>query len=257
MKNMPILFVGHGSPMNAIEENEYTLNWKKLAIEIPKPKVILSISGHWFTPGTRTTDDPHPKVVNDMYGFPKALYDVNYTAPGAPELAHETMELIGRKVTIDNSWGIDHGTWSILNVMYPEKDIPVYQLSIDEGASPLTHYEIGQKLKTLRDKGVLIMGSGNVVHNLRSVSFSESGGYKWAYEFDNYIQEQVSIRNYENVMDYQKLGQSAKLSVPTTDHFDPLLYILGASDSDDQLQVLNNSCMAGSLSMTSYVFSKE
>lgn len=256
MNPMPLLFVGHGSPMNAIEKNEYTSNWKQLALEIPKPKAILSISGHWFTTGTRTMDEAHPKVINDMYGFPKELYEVNYTAPGAPELAHETVALISRKVSIDNSWGLDHGTWSILNVMYPEKNIPVYQLSIDQGATPLSHYEMGQQLKVLRDKGVLILGSGNVVHNLRSVNFSEQGGYKWANQFDDYIQEQVSTRQHENVMDYKKIGQSAQMSVPSTDHLDPLFYILGASDPSDQIRILNNACMAGSLSMTSYVFDR-
>ncbi len=256
MKTMPILFVGHGSPMNAIEENEYTQNWKNISLEIPKPKAILSISGHWFTPGTRTTDNPHPKVINDMYGFPQALYDVNYTAPGAPELAHETAELIGKNVIIDNTWGIDHGTWSVLNIMYPQKDIPVYQLSIDQKLSPLAHYEIGQHLKSLRDKGVLILGSGNVVHNLRAVSFSEKGGYQWANQFDDYIQDQITVKNYENVLDYKSQGQSAERSVPTTDHLDPLFYILGASNKNDSIKIFNNSRMAGSLSMTSYLFSE-
>lgn len=256
MKSMPVLFIGHGSPMNAIEENEYTQNWKKIALEIPKPKAILSISAHWFTHGTRTMDEVHPKVINDMYGFPQALYEVNYTAPGAPEFAHETVELVGRKVSIDNSWGIDHGTWSVLTNMYPSKDIPVYQLSIDQSATPEVHYEIGQQLKSLREKGVLIMGSGNVVHNLREVSFSEEGGYPWAYQFDDYMQEHIISRSYEKVLEYPSQGQSAGLAVPTTDHLDPLFYVLGASDHEDQVKVFNKSCMAGSLSMTSYIFSK-
>ncbi|MBC7959990.1 MAG: dioxygenase, partial [Vallitaleaceae bacterium] len=187
---------------------------------------------------------------------PRELYEVNYTAEGAPQLAHETIALISRKVSIDNSWGLDHGTWSILHVMYPDKDIPVYQLSIDQTATPLEHFEMGQQIRSLRDQGVLILGSGNVVHNLRAVSFAEAGGYDWAQKFDGYIQEQVATRQYENVLEYQKQGQSAGLSVPTTDHFDPLLYILGASDKEDRLKIFNDSCMAGSLSMTSYLFSK-
>lgn len=251
---MPVLFVGHGSPMNALEENEYTENWKKIAKLIPRPEAILSISAHWYTDGTRITDAAEPRMVYDMYGFPEELYQIKYNAPGSPELAHLTKGLISREVTIDNSWGYDHGTWSILHKMYPEADIPVYQLSVDKNAGSADHYRIGQELKALRDKGVMIFASGNVVHNLRMVNWDMEGGYSWAEEFDRYIKEKIIKKEYDDVIHYERAGKSAQSAFPTPEHFYPLLYVLGSTDREDRLTVFNDSCMLGGLSMTSYLF---
>lgn len=174
---MPALFIGHGSPINAIENNEYTANCSKIAHKIPRPKAILAISAHWYTDGTRITDEAHPKMIYDMYGFPDELYNVEYKAKGAPELALFTKNLIKRDVKTDNSWGYDHGTWSVLYKMYPEADIPVYQLSVDRKANASVHFQIGQQISELREKGVLIFASGNVVHNLSKINWEMKGGY--------------------------------------------------------------------------------
>lgn len=253
-EKMPALFIGHGSPMNAIESNSYTVMWTQVAKKINRPEAILSISAHWFTHGTKITDAPKPKVVYDMYGFPEALYRVAYQPPGAPELAHETIRLIGGHVKADNTWGIDHGTWSVLCRMYPEADIPVYQMSVDADADVETQFKIGKEIKELRNRGVMILGSGNVVHNLSQVNWDMEGGYPWAQEFDSYVKDNVAERNYKDVLDYKKEGHSAEMAFYTTDHFAPLLYVLGASQEDDKLTVFNDSCTMGSLSMTCYLF---
>lgn len=249
------MFIGHGSPMNAIEDNEYTRKWIEIAASIPKPEAILAISAHWFTDGTRILDEMHPKTIYDMYGFPKELYEIEYKASGAPDLAHYTKQLISTGVRIDNTWGYDHGTWSVLHVMYPNADIPVYQMSVDRKAGADVHFEIGKQIRALREKGVLIMGSGNVVHNLFRLNPGIDGGYDWAYDFDNYIKDKIVERAYQDVIDYKTAGNSAEFAFPTPDHFYPLLYILGASNYNDRISVLNNKCIFGSLSMTCYVFS--
>ncbi len=251
---MPILFVGHGSPMNAIEDNEYSRGWAKIANRIPRPKAILSISAHWYTQGSRISDTPHPKTIYDMYGFPDELYQVKYLVSGSPELAHATQELIKRPVIVDNDWGCDHGTWSVLCKMYPQADIPVVQLSVDRDAGPAEHFQIGQEISSLREQGVLIFASGNVVHNLAKIDWRMDGGHPWAVEFDHYIKGKVAARQYDDVINYEQAGQSAKLAFFTPEHFYPLLYILGASREDDKLMVSNDSCTLGSLSMTSYLF---
>jgi 4,5-DOPA dioxygenase extradiol len=254
MKKMPVLFAGHGSPMNALENNEFTESWVRIASEIPRPKAILAVSAHWYTADTRINDEAHPKMIYDMYGFPSELYELQYKAPGAPELAHYTKDLISRNVRVDNSWGIDHGTWSVLKHMYPLADIPVYQLSIDGKSSAETHFAIGKELRDLRAKGVLILGSGNVVHNLSKVNWDMSGGYDWAYDFDSYIKNNIIKGNYKDVLDYRKAGKSSEQAFYTPDHFYPLLYVLGASDENDKVTVYNDSCVMGSLSMTCYLF---
>lgn len=254
LEKMPALFIGHGSPMNAIEDNEYTRNWVKLAHEIPKPKAILSISAHWYTKGTRILDETAPKMIYDMYGFPDELYQVIYKAKGATELATLTRKLIKTAVTVDNSWGYDHGTWSVLNKMYPEADIPVYQLSIDSTASAEVHFQIGQEISTLREKGVLILGSGNVVHNLSRLNWEMKGGYPWAVEFDNYIKDKIIKKEYQDIIHFDKAEKSYESVFPVPDHFYPLLYVLGASREGDRVSVINDSCVLGSLSMTSYLF---
>lgn len=253
-ERMPVLFVGHGSPMNAIENNEFTRGWAQLAKEIPRPEAILAISAHWYTHGTRIMDEELPKMVYDMYGFPKELYEVSYPAVGAPAKAHLTYELISREAKFDSSWGYDHGTWSVLCKMYPQADIPVYQLSVDRDADAETHYKMGQELRTLREEGVLILSSGNVVHNLSRIGWEMKGGYPWADEFDRYIHGKILQRQYQDAVHYERAGACSELAVPTPDHFYPLLYALGAADEADTVSVINNTRTMGSMSMTSYLF---
>lgn len=259
MSRMPIIFVGHGSPMNAIEDNDYTRGWQSMSGRIPKPEAILCVSAHWYTKGTRLMNEEKPKTIYDMYGFPRKLYEVTYNSPGSPFLAERVKEMITRESTYDNSWGIDHGTWAVLVHMYPQRDIPVFQISIDYDAPPPVHYRIGQEISSLRDQGVLILGSGNIVHNLRLVDWHRPNeGFDWAYEFDEYIYENILNRRHEDIVNYQRAGVSARLAVPTPDHFYPLLYVLGASDEKDTVSVYNKSGELGSLTMTSYIWeSKE
>jgi len=254
MKRTPVLFIGHGSPMNAVENNPFSNQWVTLGKELERPNAILSISAHWFTSGTRIADAQTNRMIYDMYGFPDELYRVNYPAPGAPEVARRAKGLISRKVEIDNTWGLDHGTWSVLRRLFPQADIPVFQLSVDSDATPREHFQIGQDLAALRDEGVLILGSGNVVHNLGRVNWGMEGGYDWAQDFDGYIKRNVLNRDFDAVVDYQKAGPSARQAFPIMDHFAPLLYVLGATDSADKATVFNDACMMGSLSMTSYLF---
>lgn len=254
MVKMPVLFIGHGSPMNALKDNQYTDNWITIARQIPRPEAILFISAHWYTHGSRITDEAHPRMVYDMYGFPEELYRIEYKAAGAPALAHEVKSLIQRDAAIDNSWGLDHGAWSVLHRMFPEADIPVFQLSVDMNADARTHFQIGKELGSLRDKGVLILGSGNVVHNLGRISWDMAGGQPWAEEFDNYIKAQIEAGDYKNVIDYQSAGESSRLAFPTPEHYFPLLYVLGASEAEDRLTIFNDSCIMGSMSMTCYLF---
>ena len=253
-KRMPALFVGHGSPMNAIEENSYTEQWERLGSSLPRPEAILSVSAHWYTRGTRITDAPEPRIIYDMYGFPKALYQVQYPAPGQPELAHRIKELLSVPVLIDNEWGCDHGTWSVLCRVYPKADIPVLQLSIDGTMPGEFHYQIGQELAALREEGIMILGSGNVVHNLSRIDWSREDGFDWAQEFDDHVHQCIQDRNHQDLIQWKKHGKSAEAAVPAPDHYLPLLYVLGASSEEDQIQVFNRSCLMGSLSMTSYLF---
>jgi 4,5-DOPA dioxygenase extradiol len=254
MQKMPVLFIGHGSPMNAIEDNTYTRTWRDIATKIPEPEAILAISAHWFTDGTRIQDNLQPKMIYDFYGFPKEIYAVNYLSPGAPDLAAAAKTLIGEGASLDNSWGYDHGTWSVLNVMYPKTHIPVFQLSVNQNASADYHFEIGKKINSLREKGVLILGSGNVVHNLSKINWDMEDGYDWAVQFDDYIKDKISAGQYQDVVDYQKAGEYSKLVFDTSEHFDPLLYVLGAADESDRLSIYNNTCTLGALSMTCYLF---
>ena len=254
MDRMPVLFIGHGSPMNAIEDNGFTRAWQGIAAEIHKPEAILVVSAHWYTDGIRVTDAARPKMVYDMYGFPNELYEVQYNSPGAPALAHEAKTMIGRNVLVDNTWGYDHGAWSVLHVLYPEADIPTFQLSVDRTADAAMQYEIGRKIRALRNKGVLILGSGNVAHNLSHVDFSMEGGYDWAEKFDEYIKESVVENRHADAIDYKKAGKTAVLAVPIPDHFYPLLTVLGAADDGDTVSVTNNRCVMGSMSMTCYLF---
>lgn len=254
MSKMPVLFIGHGSPMNAIEENEFTEKWADLRSQLPRPKAILSISAHWYTEGISICDALYPTQIYDMYGFPRELYELKYPVKGSPELAHSTKELLTSEVQIDRRWGIDHGTWSVLCRMYPEADIPVCQLSIDRNADAATHYQIGRELSSLREQGVLILGSGNVVHNLSKINWELEGGYPWAEEFDAFIKNAIICRHHDEVLHYEKAGKSAEQAFYTPEHFYPLLSVLGAIDELDHVSVFNDSCVLGSLSMTSYLF---
>ena len=222
---------------------------------IAKPKAIVSISAHWFVKGSKIINEEYPKTIYDMYGFPKELYEIVYDSPGSPEIANISKGLISKETEYDNSWGIDHGTWSVLVHMYPDRDIPVFQISIDAYASPEEHYRIGKELSALREMGILIFASGNIVHNLRLVDWHlGSKGYDWAYKFDDFIHENIINKNHKNILEYKKLGDVAVLAVPTTDHFYPLLYALGASGENDKVSVFNKSCELGSLTMTSYLW---
>lgn len=255
MQRMPAVFVGHGSPMNIIEDNTFVRGWQRMAAAMPIPKAILSVSAHWYTAGTRVMSSEMPRTIHDFYGFPEQLYQLTYPALGAPDLAQEAQKLLGGEAAPDDSWGLDHGTWCVLQAMYPKADIPVFQISVNRLAPPQEHFALGRKLKPLREAGVMILGSGDVVHNLGMISFSSDEGYDWAYEFDNAIGECVANRDMAGVVDYEKFGRLSRLAVPTPDHFFPLLYVLGAASDTDRLEVYNQACVLGSISMTSYLFS--
>jgi 4,5-DOPA dioxygenase extradiol len=227
---MPVLFIGHGSPMNAIENNEFSRAWAEAARSLPKPKAVLCVSAHWETEGTRVTAIEHPKTIHDFYGFPEELYHVKYPAPGAPQYAQEVRALIPG-VMEDAGWGLDHGAWSILKHLFPMADIPVFQLSIDYYKPMQYHFDLGLKLDPLRKKGVLIIGSGNIVHNLQLV-FSRKDGtpYEWAIEFDSWVKEKIMARDFESLVHYEQYGKPALLSIPTVDHYVPLLYSLALAE---------------------------
>ena len=227
---MPALFIGHGSPMNAIEDTEFSRAWAEAARSLPKPNAILCVSAHWQTDGTRVTAMEQPKTIHDFYGFPPALFEKRYPAPGSPELARMTQEMLrDSHVKPDSEWGLDHGAWAVLCHMYPKADVPVVQLSLDERKPPASHYELGQELRALRKKGVLIIGSGSMVHNLREVMWEDTA-YDWALEFDAQMKELILSGDHKAIIDYSKLGRSARLAVPTAEHYLPLLYVLAAQD---------------------------
>lgn len=253
-ERIPVLFVGHGSPMNAIEDNKYTKSWRELGKKLPKPQAILVVSAHWLTKGTMVTAMTQPKTIHDFGGFPQELFNQQYKALGSPELAKYTQELVhATQVELDHEWGLDHGSWSVLLPMYPMADIPVYQLSIDYSKPLSYHYEIGKELSKLRDKGVLIIGSGNIVHNLRQINWSGDGkNFDWAVEFDVKFKEWMDKGDHKSILDYQKiLGSTAQMAHPTNDHLLPLYYILGLQQKDESLHYFNDSIDMGSISMRS------
>jgi 4,5-DOPA dioxygenase extradiol len=248
---MPVLFVGHGNPMNAIERNEFRRSWEELGRSLPKPNAILCISAHWETRGASSTASEKPETIHDFYGFPKALFDVHYLAPGDPALARRTKELIGSvDVRLDPDRGLDHGTWSVLLAMYPEANIPVVQLSLDTTRPGAFHYALGRELLPLRDEGVLIVGSGNIVHNLRAFSFQNPAPLDWATHFDEEIKRRIVERDHEALMCYETLGSNAARAVPTPEHYYPLLYVLALQGEGERLSFFN-SAVVSSLSMTS------
>lgn len=253
---MPVLFLGHGSPMNAIEDNVFVQGFRNISKEIPTPNAILCVSAHWFTEGTFVTAMQHPKTIHDFYGFPKELFDVEYPAPGSPELAHKTVELLSPAlVEEDHNWGLDHGAWSVVRHMFPEANIPVIQLSIDYTKSPQYHFELAQRLNKLREKGILIIGSGNIVHNLRMIDWQNintvGSGWDWAIEAREKINHWLMDGDFQKLIDYQKQGTSLQYAVPSPDHFLPLIYTLGLKDKSENLSLFNDALIGGSLSMTS------
>ncbi|MCB0656945.1 MAG: 4,5-DOPA dioxygenase extradiol [Saprospiraceae bacterium] len=257
---LPILFLGHGSPMNAIEDNEFTRGFRAMGEQIGKPKAILCISAHWETRGTFITGMTHPPTIHDFGGFPQALYDVQYPAPGSPELAQVTKELVEEtKVEITDEWGLDHGAWSVILHMYPEADVPVIEMSMDYTKGPHFHYDLGKALNALRERGVLIIGSGNLVHNLRMVAWDRLDApgfaYDWADEARSKINQWILSDNHGALIDYQKQGRALQLAVPTPDHYLPLLYMLGLKNNRDEVQLFNDKPIGGSLTMTSVMIS--
>lgn len=253
---LPVLFVGHGNPMNAIEENEFVTGWRNIGKTIPKPNAILCISAHWETRGTFVTAMEKPKTIHDFGGFPMELYGVNYPPPGSPELAGETKTLIKKtEVGLDDKWGLDHGCWSVVKHLYPNANVPVIQLSLDFYQSPQYHYDLSKELSSLRKKGVLIIGSGNMVHNLGMVSWEkleEPGyGYDWAIEANEKMKNYILSDDHKSLINYKLQGSAFNLAIPTPDHFLPLLYALALKEENEKIEVFNDKAVAGSLTMTS------
>lgn len=248
---MPILFVGHGSPINAIEENAFSRGWEAVGKTLPKPRAILCISAHWETTGTRVTAMPEPATLYDFQGFPTTLYEVRYPAPGSPELARSIKaDIPDTAVHLDSGWGFDHGAWSVLRRMFPEADVPVLQLSLDFDQPPAFHYQLGQNLKYLRSRGVLVIGSGNMVHNLRAMVWQDTA-FDWALDFDARLAGHIAAGDHKALASYEILGDHAQMAVPTNEHFLPLLYVLGMQDSSDALTFFCDKVTFGSVSMRS------
>lgn len=253
---MPVLFLGHGSPMNAIEENEFVQGFRSVSETLPPPKAILCISAHWFTRGTKVTAMENPPTIHDFGGFPQALYEVQYPAKGSPELAQGTKELLHpTPVELDEKWGLDHGAWSVIKHLYPNADVPTIQMSIDYTKPPAFHFELAQRLQLLRQKGLLIIGSGNIVHNLRLVDFrnldKSDYGYDWAIEARAAINNVLLDGNYQPLLDYQNGNRAIQMAIPTPDHFLPLIYSLGLQQKGENLELFNDKMVGGSISMTS------
>lgn len=253
---MPVLFLGHGSPMNAIEENEFVSGFRKLGKELERPKAILCISAHWETKGTFVTAMQMPKTIHDFGGFPQALFDVQYPAPGSPELAKETKELVTKtEVGLDEDWGLDHGAWSVIKHLYPNADVPVIQMSIDYTKPAQYHYELAQQLQKLREKGVLIVGSGNMVHNLRMVAWNRLSGepyaFDWATEANEKMKSYILNDDHKKLIDFRNQGRAFDLAIPTPEHYLPLIYSLALKSKSEEVNIFNDQPVGGSLSMTS------
>jgi 4,5-DOPA dioxygenase extradiol len=253
---MPALFVGHGSPMNAIEDNAFRRGWQSVAKSLPRPNAILCISAHWETAGVRVTSSPWPETIHDFFGFPDALFAVRYEAPGSPELAAEIVSLLSESedpVRPDPDRGLDHGAWSVLSAMYPEADVPVVQLSLNARRPPEWHGALGRRLAALRNRGVLVFGSGNVVHNLAAIDFGRKNGYDWAIRFDVEIARRILDDDREGLFRYPDLGQDADRAVPTPEHYLPMLYAAAVRDPGEPVDFFNRAVIMGSISMCSFV----
>lgn len=250
---MPVLFLGHGSPMNAIEDNEFARGWRSIGQSIPRPSAILCISAHWETRGTFVTAMEKPKTIHDFGGFPPELFAVQYPAPGSPVIAKETAEMVkSTTVGLDQSWGLDHGCWSVVKRLYPAADIPVLQFSLDYQQGPQYHFDLAKQLQALRKKGVLIVGSGNMVHNLGIMDWQRpESGYDWAVEANSKMKHFISNGDYSSMVNYQAQGKAFQLSIPTPEHYLPLLYALGLKTEKDDLSFFNDQTVMGSISMTS------
>lgn len=259
---MPVLFVGHGSPMNGIEDNEFSARWTQMAKEIPQPAAVLVISAHWFTRGTRITAMDFPETIHDFGGFPQKLFEVQYPAPGNPQLAKETADLLySAHVELDHDWGLDHGAWTVVRRMYPEANIPVLQLSIDYTKGPQFHFDLAKELWELRKKGVLILGSGNMVHNLRMISWAnlnDAGfGFDWALNINDKFKQLISAGDYQPLINYESLGAESRLAIPTPEHYLPLMYSLALKGNRDEVSFFNDKAVAGSLTMTSVLINPQ
>lgn len=254
-QKMPVLFLGHGSPMNAIEENQFVAAFRKLGTELKAPKAILCISAHWETKGTFVTAMAQPRTIHDFGGFPRALHEVQYPAPGSPELALETKKIItSTEVGLDDQWGLDHGSWSVIKHLYPNADIPVIQMSIDYTKPAQYHYDLAKQLASLRNKGILIVGSGNMVHNLRMVAWDKLDSpyaYDWAEEASEKMKSYILTGNHQNLIDYQKGGRAFELAIPSPDHYLPLIYAMALKEENDNITLFNDEPLGGSLTMTS------
>ena len=249
---LPTIFFGHGNPLNAIQSNAYTEAWSAIGNSIDKPGVIICVSAHWYVAETAVTAMPQPRTIHDFGGFPRELYEVQYPAPGSPALAQRVREMLSPlAVVTDQGWGLDHGTWSVLCHVFPDADVPVVQLSIDENQSPEFHFELGRRLSSLRDDGVLVIGSGNLVHNLHTYAWGHQDvePFDWAVRFEARARNLLEQRDFAPLVDYESLGRDALLSAPTPDHYLPLLYVLGASRSDDQITFPVAGFDGGSVSM--------
>jgi 4,5-DOPA dioxygenase extradiol len=253
---MPVLFLGHGSPMNAIEENEFVIGFRNIGKDIPKPTAILVISAHWETKGTFVTAMEKPRTIHDFEGFPQALFNVQYPAPGSPNLAKETKRIIHKtQVGLDEKWGLDHGTWSVVKHLYPKADVPVLQMSIDYTQGGQYHYDLAKKLATLRKKGVLIIGSGNMVHNLGMVAWdklnADSYGYDWAIEANDTMKKYILSDNHQPLINFKSQGKAFDLAIPSPEHYLPLIYTLALKENKEKITIFNDKAIAGSLTMTS------
>jgi 4,5-DOPA dioxygenase extradiol len=252
---MPVLFLGHGSPMNAIEDNEFTHGWRETGKTLPVPEAILCISAHWETRGTYVTATDKPRTIHDFGGFPEELYNVQYPAPGSPEMARVTRDAVRKtQVGMDDKWGLDHGCWSVVKHMYPDADVPVIQMSLDYTISAQQHYDLAKELKILRRKGVLIIGSGNMVHNLGMVAWNrlnDDFGYDWALEASEKMKKYILTADHQQLISYKSLGRAFDLAVPTPDHYLPLFYALALQEKDEIINIFNDKPVGGSLTMTS------
>lgn len=251
MNRMPVLFVGHGSPMNAIEDNEFSRAWSAIGKALPHPKAILCVSAHWESEGTQVTAMEKPRTIYDFYGFPPELYATRYPVPGSPELAQSVRELVKPvEVGLDQEWGLDHGAWSVLERLFPDADVPVVQLSLDGKKSPQQHYDLGRLLKPLREEGILILASGNVVHNLRILNWEDTA-FDWAVEWDAKIKQWIVEHDHDSMIQYHKYGRVAALAINSAEHYKPLLYALGAGDLDEPVCFFTEKVTLGSISMRS------
>ena len=252
---MPAVFLGHGNPMNAIERNAFHESWARLGTLLPRPKAVLCISAHWEAPGVRVTSARQPETIHDFYGFPEALFAVEYPAHGDPELAQRVSALLhGHDVVLDSERGLDHGAWGVLSAMYPAAEVPVVQLSMDTRQSPQFHYDLAKKLAPLRDEGVLILGSGNIVHNLRAFRYDDPAAPGWAIEFNEAVKRKMSHGDHQALIDYRGLSEHVALAVPTIEHYLPLIYVLGVQDAQDEVEFMNDVVLS-TISMTSLLIS--